>query len=254
MRKVLALAFVGFVAVLALSPPAMANVVRCGAPFEPDVESEPQILGAVTVGTVIVPSGTFCVLDGTEVTGDVRARPGSRLLTFGADVAGSATAGPGAELGLEETAVGDDLNCDGCTFEDAIASSIGGSMRISGESQGSFIIESEIAGDLVISSSAAGDFTFLLLGNTIGGKLLFTGNSGSAGIIGNVIGKSLAVNQNDPSGGFCPDPEDPEAPCYEGLVIADNEVGTTLTCQGNDPAPTGGGNTAQRKLGQCSGL
>ncbi len=39
-----------------------------------------------------------------------------------------------------------------------------------------------------------------------------------------------------------------------GLSVLEDKVTTSLGCQNNGPAPTGGFNTATKKLGQCKGL
>jgi hypothetical protein len=198
----------------------------------------------VVEGNGIVRRGGELHLHGGHVLGNVRAGPGSVFLTS-PEVEGLPAATP---------LVGGNIRCNRCVFLDLDQTRIGGNVLITRESEGSFIAEgNEILGNLKILRSSAGEAAFLIAGNTIHRSVTFSRNRGPAQILGNVIAGNLRVLRNRSRGEFCFDPEDPES-CFEGLTIADNEVGRTLTCQKNRPAPVGGGNTAQRKLGQCREL
>jgi hypothetical protein len=92
---------------------------------------------------------------------------------------------------------------------------VNGSLQDEGLTQGAFIENSSIGGNLQIHGSLDGGFGFALESNSVGGQLDFSKNTGASDISGNTIGKNL-------------------------------------TCKDNTPPPTGGGNTAKKKDGQCA--
>jgi hypothetical protein len=217
--------------------------VDCAAgPFEQDFGCD-LLSGAVVTGDADVRRGGEMHLHAGHVLGEVEAGPGSVFLTTRQVV------GPPARA-----LVGEEVECNRCVFLDLDSTDVGGSVSIKAETEGSFIAErSEIAGSLKIADSSAGDFVFFIASNTIHKSATFNENAGSALIVENVIGRKLRVLDNRSAGRFCGDPNDP-ASCIEGLTVADNHVGKALLCRGNVPPPVGGGNTADRKKGQCRGL
>jgi hypothetical protein len=74
-------------------------------------------------------------------------------------------------------------------------------------------------------------------GNTIGRNLQISGNSAPAQVIGNTVGGNLQVQNNTgPS-----------------TQVSENVVSKNLQCE-NNASITGGGNSAQKKQGQCASL
>lgn len=72
----------------------------------------------------------------------------------------------------------------------------------------------------------------------IDGNLLLERNQGRFNLSNNRVDDSLRVNRNTGT----------------GLRISRNVIDDALRCSGNQPAPTGSGNSADRKVGQCSSL
>jgi hypothetical protein len=227
----------------ALNSRIEGNIICSGGPSDQDKWCD-LLSGTVVEGNGIVGRGGELHLHGGHVLGNVRAGPGSVFLTS-----------PELEgLPAATALVGGNVRCIRCIFVDLVASRIEGNVLITRESEGSFIVEgNEILGRLQILRSSAGEAAFVIAGNTIHRSVTFSRNRGPTQILENVIGGNLRVLRNRSRGEFCFDPEDPES-CFEGLMIAGNEVEETLNCQKNRPAPVGGGNTAERKLGQCREL
>lgn len=106
-------------------------------------------------------------------------------------------------------------------------------------------IQSEGASNVVVrGSSTVGGSVQIKQGQratidrvTINGDLQLDANRGALSISRNSIGSNLQAVGN--SG---------------GLTISSNRVRQTLECKENNPAPTGGGNTAGEKKEQCAGL
>ena len=76
-----------------------------------------------------------------------------------------------------------------------------------------------------------------ILNSQIDADLLLTENSGPLEASGNLIGDNLLVTGNT-----------------GGVLLNSNDIGMTLKCADNDPAPTGSGNIALSKEGQCVDL
>ena len=76
-----------------------------------------------------------------------------------------------------------------------------------------------------------------ILNSQIDTDLLLTDNSGPLEASGNVIGDNLLATGNT-----------------GGVVLNSNDIGMVLNCADNDPAPTGSGNIAPSKEGQCADL
>ncbi|MFP4123617.1 MAG: element excision factor XisI family protein [Coleofasciculus sp.] len=68
-------------------------------------------------------------------------------------------------------------------------------------------------------------------------QLLDVGWQGLRRVYPEALGSDMQVKNND-----------------GGTEIVSNLIGNNLQCQDNDPAPTGGGNTAAQKQGQCENL
>ena len=76
-----------------------------------------------------------------------------------------------------------------------------------------------------------------VLNTRINGDLQFFSNNAHMIARGNTILANFQANQNK-----------------GGLVIKNNKIAENLQCQSNNPPPTGGGNTAGDKEGQCARL
>ena len=76
-----------------------------------------------------------------------------------------------------------------------------------------------------------------VLNTRINGDLQFFSNKARMIARGNTILANFQANQNT-----------------GGLVIKNNRIAENLQCQSNNPPPTGGGNTAGDKEGQCARL
>jgi hypothetical protein len=179
-------------------------------------------LGPVTVrGNLVVPAGAFCRLNGTHVTGNVTVESGSHLGTpAGPTIDGNVDIEPGGDAVLRlATVVRGNYRCNQCNFADLHDSTVRGNYQDNGLTEGVFLDGSTIGGNLEIRNSLGGGFGFDVHGNSVGGNFLFEGNSG------------------DPSSD-----------------ISTNTIKGNLECQGNTPPPTGAGNSAKQKLGQCAAL
>jgi hypothetical protein len=76
-----------------------------------------------------------------------------------------------------------------------------------------------------------------VLNSKVNGDLQFFSNEARMIARGNTLLANFQANQNK-----------------GGLVIENNKIAENLQCQSNDPPPTGGGNTAGDKEGQCRRL
>ena len=76
-----------------------------------------------------------------------------------------------------------------------------------------------------------------VLGSRVNGDLQYFSNEARMIARGNTLLANLQANQNT-----------------GGLVIENNRISQNLQCQANNPPPTGGGNTAGDKEGQCAAL
>jgi hypothetical protein len=168
---------------------------------------------------ILVPSGATCTLNNVTVTGNVTVESGGCL------IAGESAGG--AIIGGNVTATGAKCLAIGYT------SSIGGSVTALGTTSSptggqNYICATTIGGNVTIDSSGTGASWCIgsksgfpcqcAKPNTIIGSLIFDNNKGTT--------KSY---------------------------IADNSIGSNLTCSGNANL-SGSGNTATHKQGQCAGF
>ena len=215
-------AFPAVCAALITAAPALANNQQG---HHQRFRCENQVVPAITiVGDLVVPSGAFCELVGTHVTGDatVEAGPPEPGLPTGLTIEGATI---DEDVNVQHNAqfaafaasmIGGDVKCNRCEVADVHDSTVQGDLDARGVSEGAFIRNSHIGGNLEIVHGT--DFLgigFHIDGNTIGENLVFNQNTGPSDIFGN--------------------------------TIEDN-----LTCNHNTPPPVGGGNTARHKEGQCA--
>jgi hypothetical protein len=267
MKKLVVFA-AALVAVLLTAVPAVATgdgATLCASTFEEPFTGEAD--------GIVVPEGGLCVLVGAVVHGDVLAEPGAEIaVETGTVVEGNVDALSGALAGAFEASIARSFRCHECVFEDVVFSSVGKHVQVTGAAEGDFIVGSSIGGNLEIRDSTVGDFAIAVLGNSVGGNVTLKGNTGTMGVEDNVIGGRLQVVDNEILESLCAPDTCP--PYGNGHVdrndvglsmtvsqntgvqtsISDNTVNGELQCSSNDPAPTGGGNSAKRKRSQCSDL
>lgn len=201
------------------------------------VQCNNQTFGATVIdANIVVPAGAFCDLSGTHVTGSARVmasgdpnNPAGLLEDVSTD--GSVRAVIDGDVRVDHngqfaafhgSTVGGNVTCTTCEAADVQGSTVNGNLVDVGLSQGAFLENAHIGGNLLIHHSSDGGSGFTITGNTVGGDLTFNNNT-SVNII-------------------------------VGSNISNNSIVGGLACRDNTPAPTGSGNTAKTKSGQCAGL
>jgi hypothetical protein len=227
------------------------------------------------VDNVVVPSGAECVIAGATVRGNVLAEPTSSLGVFGTGIAGNLKVKEGATLNTIAVTVGGNYACDKCVGS-LFASRVAGNAEIKDVSNGTFVELSQIGGNLDVVGGSAGGSAFLIAFTSVGGNFKFEKNAGPTSLFRNTVEGNLSIKDNNVSGAVCPPPgpEGIERPCIENGEFFNNEVGghmkvtknvgptdislsvvgQKLECKENSPPPTGSGNVAGRKEGQCRAL
>ncbi len=107
------------------------------------------------------------------------------------------------------------------------------------QSQGSrdvIVRDSTLGNSFSVVKSEPGG-TIELTNSSVTGDVQLEDNRGYVAINGNEISGSVQANKN-----------------VGGLEITGNRIGNGLQCQDNYPPPTGGGNIAKQKQGQCQFL
>jgi hypothetical protein len=194
---------------------------------EHTVRCNNQTFGAVTIdGNLVVPSGSFCDLNGTHVAGNATVKSGppepsppTGLNSNGATIDGTVYVQRNAQFAaFAGSAIGDNVQCDKCEVADVQDSTVEGNQVDNGISEGSFIRNSHFGGYLrILNGTDFFNIGFHIDGNTIGRDLVFNQNT------------SGSVND-----------------------ISGNMIGESLICNDNTPPPIGAGNTAEHKQGQCT--
>jgi YVTN family beta-propeller protein len=201
--------------------PTAAGMMVQSAPPSGSLCSGPYD-GAIK-GDLTVSEGQDCrIVDGGQVTGNVKVAGGNFVLSsaaVGGSVTvegGSFTIGPGATVSgdvvVENLPAGGDGNS-------ICGSTVEGSLRIDGN-----------ASTVQIGSSAP----LVCPGNAIGGDVVVDGNSASALVFANQVAGALQADNNTGP-----------------LDVVGNTVGGTLQCQNNTTLIMGGLNGAAQKTGQC---
>lgn len=186
-----------------------------------------QAIGPTTIeGDLLVPDGAFCDLNGTHVMGDAvvaRSSDPNIPTTLNLDVAARIDGDVHVERDSQFAAfggsiVGGNVQCNKCQVADLHESTVKGNLHDNGLSQGARIRNSHIGGNLLVLNSVDTiAFGYAFSGNSIGGDFKFIENT------------TTAVSD-----------------------ISVNTIKRDLVCKDNTPAPTGGGNTAHKKQGQCA--
>jgi hypothetical protein len=108
---------------------------------------------------------------------------------------------------------------------------------ISGESPTKVDVRGSTIGNGVSLSKGGELGSLSLVASDVTGDVQFADNRGTVEIDDNDVGGSIQANKNT-----------------GGLVVTGNRIINGLQCQDNTPAPTGGGNIAAQKQGQCERL
>jgi hypothetical protein len=211
--------------------------------------------GPITVDNVVVPSGAQCVLDGTQVLGNVKTEPGGDLSMGGANVHGNVQVTSGSTAGAFSSTIGGDYQCDGCFILTLILSDVGGSVQVTGA-------ESHAVGDVEIVDSGPTEGVFAIDINIIGGNVKLEKNAGSTEILANTIGGELQILENNvvgqfQNGQFIDNQVAGNMQLFKNRgpsEVSGNIVEANLQCKENVPPPVGGGNMAKQKEDQCAAL
>lgn len=215
-------------------------------------------LGSVTVENVVVPGRASCVLDATQVTGDVVVEPGGSLrATMDTVIGGDITGKKNAIVSISRITVGGDVECTGCRRVNIFESGVSGGGTITGTAEFVSVSSSSVFGDLTIVGGG-GDVA-VTRGSVVGGDLLVAANHGALLFFRTEVGGGAVVVDNVSSAGFIVS----ENIVGGGLEFSRNlgpselnmnQVAETLACADNVPAPVGSGNVAAAATGQCVGL
>ncbi len=241
MRRALVMMIFGAL-VLMLPPAASAHDrdVRCGNAISDDPEFEPQVIRGGSVGDVFVPRGTWCVLAGADVRGNVTVSRDAILIAGDDDEAGDA---PGTIRG--------NLTCLRCEFTGVIEkTTIRGSYSSVGATGGFVLCDSAVRGHVSVLGAngfvdlgGSADEEAECGGNTIGGDLTVAGNH-----VGGSELDTIRIQDNAVRGSV-------RLLLNRGpSAVIGNTIKGRLDCNGNQPPPTGGGNRAAVKQGQCRRL
>jgi hypothetical protein len=235
-------------------------------------------LGPVTVeGDLIVPEGQVCDLAGTQVRGNTKVDTGAELYAEQAQLRGNLIVDPTAYADLFQSSVGrdvrlfrslglstEDSSIDGniesyaSDFIDLFGGSIDGNLVARGGETAVFgealdvggnllaehndyfdLYDSEVNGNFTVRSTTSGS---IFCGNTLNGNSEFRRNmtlltigSPDQACDGNTVNGNIFVINNEAE-----------------AEISDNDVSGNLSCRGNQPPPTGGGNRVEgNSEGQC---
>jgi subtilase family serine protease len=167
------------------------------------------------------------------ITGNVQVKKGSSCTLTDSSVGGNVSVQGGGSITLNGVTVGGNLGSNGSSV--SLTQDSGGSPTV-------------VEGNVDIGNTPAGPAD-VLCGATIDGNLNVHNNSATSWIgvggsctTGNSIGGNVQVSGNRVTGG-------PSA-VLGGITIAKN-----LSCNGNNPPPTGSGNTVSgNEGGQCAGF
>lgn len=139
----------------------------------------------------------------------------------------------------DDTCILDGTNITGHLFVHNGATLVARDLRVAGniEADGARSVDvggaTEVGGSVRIMRGDAAEIDSL----TIDGELRMEENSGLIVANGNDVGDDMKINKN-----------------VGGVILTGNRVERDLECRQNSPAPTGGGNQADDKEGQCEDL
>jgi hypothetical protein len=168
---------------------------------------------------------------------------------------------PDSSFSTDKSFFGSGIECAACTRFSLHDTDVAGSVHVEGASgQAVAVVTSTIHGGLQVIRSEVdlalelsrsivfGNVLFLenmttsmfLMDRTlVGGNALLAGNTAALGFTldENTVGQSLRFNRNTGAS-----------------TLTANTITDTLACLGNDPPPTGAGNTAESATGQCASI
>lgn len=191
-------------------------------------------LGAIDVDDVEVPDGATCILDGTRVDGNVIVGDGATLDVIGAHIEGNIQAEDTHEVRTGQR-----------TF-------VGGNIQVKRQAV-VWIDDTVIDGDLQVEEGGA---SLVVYGTVIGGNLQFQ-KAASAIVEDSWIDGDLQMQENWDALAVLRTDVRGNLQVFKntgGVTLVDNRIEQTLQCGENEPEPTGSGNLAGEKEGQCSEL
>jgi hypothetical protein len=226
--------FSWFVAAQSCSPPMPANQLRgtnCNGSYT-----------GVFHGNLTISSGQSCIFTNGGVAGNVTQNGGSFVLQGHSSITGNLTVRGGS------------LYVNGST--------ISGNLQISGPTSFAIGTNVTVSGNVLVQSVPATGGTNQVCGVTTPGNITVQQSATSTQIgttnpsicPGNTTSGNLTVQTN--SGATTVDSNSVRGNLYDlnntgATDVSSNQVNSNLQCSGNSSI-TGGGNTAKKKLGQCS--
>jgi hypothetical protein len=190
-------------------------------------QSEPTVcdgrLTGVVRGDVFVPFAANCVIDEALVTGNVTTEVSAFTLR------------------IEDSVIVGGVSCDACGRLEIERAAVGGTLDMLEAVDGIRLCTSAFGGVATLRGTSTsldiGNPSADCGGNVFSRTLTVTQTFGPLSVQQNVVARDLTVNLNQ-----------------RGTIVARNIVGNTLSCEGNQPPPTGSGNVARSKQGQCATL
>lgn len=214
-KNLIVLVGVALLGVLTVAPLAMAGTTECTS----------NLTGPIT-GNVDVPAGATCFVGEGKITGNVTVE-GALVVLF-STITGNLQGNHAAGLFVGFTTINGNLQADQTSGDAALFPA-------------SLVCGSTIHGDVQIQGSGAGAPWVIgdICGpNAIGGNLEFHNNAAPGNILGNTVGNNLQFNNN--------------VTATVAGDISGNTITGNLACQNNVQPPTGTGNKAKQKSGQCA--
>ena len=157
---------------------------------------------------------------GGPINGNVVVPDGKSCTLAGATVTGNVKVGQGSTLVVESTTISGNIQADHCRVVMLEHALVGGNFQIQHCTSDSGYLDAHIGGDFQCHDNTAA---------------CVANGEGTAAVGGNVQVNNNVSSPGDPSQIFA------------------NSIAKNLQCQGNSPAPVGGGNTvAGNKEGQCA--
>ncbi len=201
----------------------------------------PATLAFTLTAVATAPAAGKCngVYNGT-FKGNLTVSTGQTCIFIGGGVTGNVTEN-GGKLVISNASVGGNLQVNGGTFSIGPGVTIKGNFSMVEAAKSTLqsqLCGVSIGGNLQVQESGTpitiGSSSLSCPGNTVTGNLTVSDNSATTAIYNNTVGGSLTDQQNS-----------------KPTQVFFNHIAGTLSCS-NDTSITGGGNTAIKKLGQCS--
>jgi hypothetical protein len=168
LKRIMATAFAGLLALAVMAPAALAEERVCRG-----------TIGAKTVDNLRVPQDASCTLNGTKVQGTIKIENGASLVATGVRVIGNVQSEDFQSIALRE------------------GSRVGGSVQLKNGQEGGTgkVVKTRITGDLQFETNEA---RMVARGNTILANLQAVGNTGGVVISNNTIAENLQCKENNP--------------------------------------------------------